>query len=117
MVAGDSSRAASGSSMALASGTMPGSIITRTSPSRTNATVEATRFTDEVALLFTYPLKRIWTSADEAHGRSLFVTIVSLAFLATTFENLLSHMLNSSRHTAITLVAHLLLALFPASIQ
>src|SRR3954470_10987801 len=111
MVAGDSPKAASGSSMALASGTMPGSIITRMSPSRTNATVEATRFTDEVALLFTYPLKRIWTSADEAPGRSLFVTIVSLAFLATAFEHSLSHMPNSSRQKVIGLVAHLLLVL------
>ena len=79
----DSPRAASSSSMALASGTMPGSIIAPTSPSRTNPTIDVSRFTAEVVFLFPYPLMRIRTSADEAPGRSRSVAMVPLAFLAT----------------------------------
>src|SRR6266480_6748331 len=110
MVAGDSPKAASGSSIDLGSGTIPGSMITRTFPSRTKPTVDATRSTVEVVLSFAYPLKRVCTSADEAPGRSLSVAIFHISFLATGILHSLNNVLSYAGHTATPLlyVSHLL---------
>src|SRR5229473_1856171 len=85
MVAGDSPKATSGTSIDAGSGTIPGSIITRMSPSRTNATVDATRLTDGASPSLAYPSKRIWTSANEAPGLSSLVVMFYNSFALAFF--------------------------------